>query len=249
MLVVALVGPPAGRADEVVIVTTVDDGLTLVAADGRRLRLAGLLSIDPAHWPPAERFISEMISGRQIDWQPLDLPADRYGRFLGNAYLVDGEWLNEVVIGAGHAVVDPQTMPNVDRVRLLRAERSARSAGRGNWRRGGGFRLTEAESYNGPVHGFAIVEGRVLTVTEQRRFIYLNFADNWRRDFTIGIDLASLDALAETGLNPRTLAGKKVRIRGWVGWYYGPFIKLDRSGQLEMVEEDGPTLGLLNPPR
>ncbi len=42
--------------------------------------------------------------------------------------------------------------------------------------------------------------------------IYLNFADDWRSDFTISIE-QDVPALAAAGIDLKGLAGKPVRVR------------------------------------
>lgn len=132
--------------------------------------------------------------------------------------------------------------------RLLRAEAAARQAGRGHWGRGGGFRLFDAVPYDGPVHAFALVEGHVLKVSERRSFVYLNFQEDWRRDFTIGVRRTDLEAFKAAGIDVMDLAGRKLQVRGWVGWYYGPFLKLQRPGQL-FLPDGAARLGAVSPPR
>jgi hypothetical protein len=55
--------------------------------------------------------------------------------------------------------------------------------------------------------------------------IYLNFADDWRSDFTISIE-QDVPALAAAGIDLKGLAGKPVRVRGWIEWRNGPILPL-----------------------
>ncbi len=219
-------------------VIRVEEGLTLVTSAGERLRLAGILLPSPKIQRPAERFISEMIASSPVEWQALQDRPDRYGRLVGNAYLPDGRWLNGDVVAAGLALADGRGGPK--QAALLALERKARRDGKGHWRAGGAFRIARASPYNGQVHGFGLVEGRVFSVSEQRRFLYLNFEEDWRRDFTIGLDLWEVARFQQVGLDLRHLAGRRLRVRGWIGWYYGPFLRLERPGQIELLDDDPP---------
>lgn len=64
----------------------------------------------------------------------------------------------------------------------------------------------------------------------------MNFAEDWRRDFTIAI--ARKDLAAFETLDLERLAGSRVRVRGWVEWWNGPVIK---ATHLEQIEVLGPT--------
>ena len=74
--------------------------------------------------PPGTKVVLE------LDVQILD----RYGRVLGYVWLPSGEMLNERLVREGWAVVYT-VPPNVKYVeRLLKAQREARSQGKGLWR-------------------------------------------------------------------------------------------------------------------
>jgi hypothetical protein len=83
---------------------------------------------------------------------------------------------------------------------------------------------------------FQIVEGRVLKAAQARGILYLNFGRDIRRDFTIGLDRAALRAFRRAGRDPRALAGKRVRVRGWVLWRGGPYIGATHPEQVEVLD-------------
>jgi micrococcal nuclease len=57
-------------------------------------------------------------------------------------------------------------------------------------------------------------DGRALP-----RHIYLNFGD-----VTISIDRKHVPAFPAAGIDVKGLAGKRVRVRGWIEWRSGPMI-------------------------
>ena len=75
----------------------------------------------------------------------------------------------------------------------------------------------------------AIGEGRIR--------IYLNFARDWRRDFTLSIDRKNEAAFAAAGIDLRALAGKRVRVRGTLIWRNGPMIEADHPEQIELLPD------------
>ena len=73
--------------------------------------------------------------------------------------------------------------------------------------------------------------------------IYLNFGDNWKTDFTIGIAPKVRKKLSKQGISPLEWTHKKIRVRGWIRSYNGPYIELTHAEQIEIIEDktDEPT--------
>ena len=67
------------------------------------------------------------------------------------------------------------------------------------------------------------------------RRIYLNFGDG--SDFTISIDRKDVPAFAAAGIDLKQLAGKRVRVRGWIEWRNGPMIAATHPEQLELLPD------------
>ena len=70
-------------------------------------------------------------------------------------------------------------------------------------------------------------------------WLYLNFAGDWRSDFTISIARKDAAAFAAAGLDPPALAGKHVRVRGWLAWRNGPMIEATHPDQIELLADAG----------
>jgi hypothetical protein len=64
--------------------------------------------------------------------------------------------------------------------------------------------------------------------------IYLHFADDWRSDFTVSIERKDVQAFAAAGIDLKGLAGKHVRVRGWIEWRNGLMIAATHPEQLEL---------------
>jgi endonuclease YncB( thermonuclease family) len=80
-------------------------------------------------------------------------------------------------------------------------------------------------------------EGTVATVGEGGGRIYLNFAKDWRSDFTISVDRKDVPAFAAAGIDLKALAGKRLRVRGFLGWRNGPMIEASHPEQIELLPE------------
>ncbi|WP_158272146.1 thermonuclease family protein [Marinicauda salina] len=166
---------------------------------------------------------------------------DRYGRTVAHAeFDRDGEtvWIQAELVRDGLAVVSSYADNRARARDLLALERSAREAGRGGW--GEGVFVVRDPDPNGlaqHLDSFQIVEGRVIDAAEARSGrIYLNFGLEWRTDFTVSIrddDRARFD---EAGLDPLSLAGARVRVRGWLYRENGPMIAIDHPEALEVLD-------------
>ncbi|SLN10290.1 thermonuclease family protein [Oceanibacterium hippocampi] len=232
---------PAGGAAsaETVTVLRVEADWVLVLADGRSVRLAGLETPGTAQQRFADAAVTrlrERALGRPLTLLETAPAEDRYGRARGLVLGGDGAPLQIDLLGEGLARVDFAGEPPAGWPQLLSAEAAARFARKGLWGEAE-FRVRDATNV-GLLDRFGLVEGRVREVARSKRWIWLNFGDDWRRDFTIGMRLARARALgAMTWLE--ALQGRLVRVRGWLRWYNGPYLELDHPASIEILAPDG----------
>ncbi len=92
----------------------------------------------------------------------------------------------------------------------------------------------QSGDWRAKVNAFTIVEGLVLSVGQAGSRIYLNFGNNWQRDFTVIV--AKRNAKRFKGMigNLKELAGRKIRVRGWMVSDRGPMIEVYYPGQIEL---------------
>jgi hypothetical protein len=83
---------------------------------------------------------------------------------------------------------------------------------------------------------FALVEGRVVSVRESGATIYVNFGQRWTEDFIVTILKRNARNFVAAGLDPKSLAGRRVRVRGWVEERGGPWIEAARPEQIEITD-------------
>jgi hypothetical protein len=163
---------------------------------------------------------------------------DRYGRLEVQATAPDGRSLQEALLEAGLALVQP--LPGADPVRLeaaLSAEARAEHAGRGIWRNPGAI-VVESEppdATRASLGRFALVVGRVLQASAQQRYFYLNFGSDWRTDTTARIDRDVLRDMQRAGFDPAVLEGRRVRVRGTLFAENGPMIELWTHQGIEIL--------------
>jgi hypothetical protein len=82
------------------------------------------------------------------------------------------------------------------------------------------------------------VEGTVLSVNDRGSTVYVNFGRRWSEDFTVTIAKRNVRSFTAAGLDPLKLAGRRVRIRGWVDERGGPWIEAIRPEQIELADRN-----------
>lgn len=228
-------------------VAALASGDSLVLADGRLLRLAGIRApqapLGYAGEAPWRRAVEAAAALRRLAPEGAELlflaetPShDRHGRLRVQAATAEGGWLQPALLEAGAVQVDAEPLAASALEPLLAAEAAARGAARGLWN-DPAHALWHAEAAGGAIGRFAVVEGRVLAAAEVRGTGYLNFGEDWRRDFTLRLDPPVRRAFERAGLPVESLAGRRVRARGWVFFSGGPMIALRYPEQLELLPE------------
>ncbi|RPH51824.1 MAG: hypothetical protein EHM85_05275 [Desulfobacteraceae bacterium] len=119
----------------------VDDGDTIVLADGRRIRYIGINAPEvESEYSRAEPFGNEarelnrdMVYLKKVRLEFGDEKHDQYGRFLAYVFLPEGTFINNAIIEAGYAYCLPKK-PNVEYEELfLKSQRKAILSNKGIW--------------------------------------------------------------------------------------------------------------------
>jgi hypothetical protein len=99
--------------------------------------------------------------------------------------------------------------------------------------------MTKAEDPAGVIERrgrLALVEGKVVSVRESGGTIYVNFGRRWSEDFTVTIAKRNERAFSAAGLEPKSLSGRTVRIRGWIEERGGPWVEAVGPEQIEVLQ-------------
>ncbi|WP_247883721.1 thermonuclease family protein [Azospirillum sp. B21] len=232
-------------------VTAVLDGDTLELEDGRRVRLAGIEAAKPPRsagpadgrvWPLAEaatRALSELALGRRVALHG-PAPVDRHGRLLANLVREDGLWLQSALVVRGLARVHTRPDARAYAAELLAGEDAARNAGRGLWR-SRVYAVRDAADPDDLARdrdGFQLVEGVVLAISKSGGEAWLDFGTDWRSDVTVHIGRAAMREVTRAGIDPLSLEGRRVRVRGWITLRNGPMIEISHPEQIEKLERE-----------
>ena len=211
-------------------VTAARDGRSFVLSDGREVRLAGIeAGTDGAA-------LAALIRGQTVTLRVLTRDTDRYGRIIAFAEH-DGASVQEALLRNGQARVATRTGGLGCAEPLRAAEREARDNKRGLWAQDGALLATDApERIAARAGHFSVIEGPVLTVREAGSLIYVNFGRRWSRDFTLTILRRNQRLFSSAGIDLKSLAGKRVRVRGVVELRGGPVIEAEAPEQIEIIQ-------------
>jgi endonuclease YncB( thermonuclease family) len=210
---------------------TTSEGITL--EDGRIVRLAGVTL--PNSTDAALAANTQVVLKRAGKAE-----TDRYGRLAAHIFITEGgteRWLQADLVRAGRAQVSSRIGDLACARALFAAEQSARDAKLGLWA-DPYYVMNKAEEPAELLKArgrFALVEGKVLSVRESGGTIYVNFGRRWSEDFTVTIAKRNERAFSAAGLEPKKLAGRRVRIRGWVEERGGPWVDAARPEQIEVL--------------
>jgi endonuclease YncB( thermonuclease family) len=205
------------------------DGRTFVLEDGREVRLAAIevppvpAAQDASQAPNGNATaaaLSALAGGDQVILRRAEIASDRYGRLVAYAYTMrDGDelFVQGELIADGFARVS-------DRVghdcagELLSREKTARKARLGLW----ADPYYDVVNVETPVDvpaqrgRFALVEGTVTSVRESGATIYVNLGRRRSEDITVTVPKRNERTFAAAGLDLKALAGRRIRVRGWV---------------------------------
>lgn len=242
-ILLTLDGPPALAAGalsggaETGRVKAVLDGDTVLLEDGRRVRLVGIQAPEEgADAGSAAAMLADLALGRPVELRYGGAPTDRYRRRLAHLYREDGLWLQGELLRRGFARVYTFPDNRALAAEMLAAEAEARAARRGLWGDPRFAARSPAEA-DRLIHSFQLVEGRVVRAADVRGRIFLNFGEDWRRDFTVTIAKAARRRFDGAGFDPLALEGRRVRVRGWLRRWNGPLIEATHPEQIELLSE------------
>lgn len=232
-------------------VSRVVDGRTFVLDDGSEVRLAAIesppLAADPAGAPggaAAKDGLAAILAGSEIVLRAAEpLKTDRYGRIVAYAFVTrDGSerLVQAELLAAGLARVSPRAGGRACATELMSRESAARRAKLGLWANSY-YDSLDADNPAGVLARrgrFALVEGKVVSVRESGATIYVNFGRRWSTDFTVTILKRNVRSFTAAGLEPKTLAGRRVRVRGYIEERGGPWIEAARPEQIEITDRE-----------
>jgi hypothetical protein len=207
------------------------DGSIVLPGD-REVVLAGVHVPEPMAGEAA-LLLDPLLEGPyEID----TLSMDRYGRPVALVLGPEGEAVQELLLSRGLAYADPLGVGPESAARFLAIEAQAREARAGLWRDAALGEQSAETMGRRTIPRYSVVRGEVRRHVERGSVVYLDFGEDWRRDFSIRLTVADARRLRKAGLDPASLVGARVRVRGWVFSSYGPMIDVVVKEQIEVLE-------------
>ena len=244
----SIAAPKAGESGRVARVID-GDSFILALTDGSELsvRLSAIQAPRTAQraaraWPYASESragLSALIKSRNVHLYYGGETRDRFGRTVAQVYTVDQNdqpdlWVQGEMVRLGLARVYSWKGELADLPSLYALETKARDRNRGIWASSFyAVRKPDPDPLAQYVDSLQIVEGIVTSSADVRGRIYLNFGADYKTDFTIAI--AKKNVKRFTSIDPLSLTGARLRVRGWVEMINGPMIWIDHPGRLEVL--------------
>ncbi|WP_172891458.1 thermonuclease family protein [Cohaesibacter sp. ES.047] len=169
--------------------------------------------------------------------------ADRYGRLP--VFVLRGEpsgeqsaaadTVQEHLIRAGLARVDPALLSSACARHLLTLEQRARDKHTGLWKEET-YRAKDANHLHlsAIVSTYQLIKGTVRSVSRRPETTsYLNFGHYWKKDFTVTLSKKSLAAWERENKSLDELDKAHIYVRGWIEDRGGPLIRINHPWQLQ----------------
>jgi endonuclease YncB( thermonuclease family) len=235
---------PAGGGNA--IVRSVLDERSLLLADGREVRLAGVEIPRSAPHAAARTALTTLAGGQQVALKPLGGDTDRYGRVPALVLPIlqetsgDQRSVQHALLAHGLALVAARVGDRACAAAFLAAERDARRRGLGLWASAAYVikQAAQPREIAAERGRFTLVEGTVLSVRESGNTIYVNFGRRWSEDFTVTVPKRKERAFAAAGMKLEELTGRRVRVRGVIEERGGPWIEAAYPEQIEIAVQN-----------
>lgn len=227
-------------------IAAVNDGETVIAADGTGIRLAAIKA--PELWPEgaaynswphaawAKNILERLALGETVQLYCEGEVASFDSQKVAHIQLPDGKWLQQMLVEQGAAFVFPRQDHISGLAALYAAEDKARLRNIGIWQTN---KIVPAEDNAGNkgirTGWFQVIRGTVLDSARVRRQVFLNFGTDWRKDFTVEIPASAMRAFKKANIDPLSFQTQLVEVRGWVTWKGGPHIMLEGPGQIRVI--------------
>jgi micrococcal nuclease len=228
-------------------VARVEEHASFVLTDGRVVKAESVLLPAGDKYNAPEQFhrdafatMQELLRGQTVSLQMRQPKLDRYRRLRAQIVVEDRSgkrlWLQQEMLRRGLARVSILPDRRECARELYAAEAAARQSRTGLWSSVVyAVRIPESIKWR-DLGTFQIVEGKVANAAVRGSRAYLNFGQDWRKDFTVTISPEDMKSFRAAGIDPQTYAGKTLRVRGWIDRLNGFEIEAEAPEQIEVVQ-------------
>jgi endonuclease YncB( thermonuclease family) len=215
---------------QAVEVGAIVDGRTFRTAGEQTVRIAG---VEGLHASATAALPAMLAAGVEV--RRLDKREDRWGRVVADVH-AGGMSIAERLISEGHAHA-AITSDGLCARRLLDAEAAARAARRGIWASDHAIRGEDGERLHAAIGHHVVVEGRITSARPFRDRLYVNLGRDRRRSATLVVRDRELSVLPIAAKDDAaSLAGRMIRMRGYLEWRGGPVILANVREPIEILD-------------
>ncbi|ARN80010.1 thermonuclease family protein [Methylocystis bryophila] len=241
-------GPCSLAAAEPATIARISDDFDFHLVDGRRTMLAGL-EFPTAQGVTRDAALTRLIAwleGAQVFVEPLAAAPDRWGRLPVQMSAASSDEpgaplvsVGVVMIGEGLGRYRPDLAAASCAKAYLAAETLPRARRIGVWADDPEIDESKASEATfaalAQKKGMAALSGRVASVGETTTAYYLNLGKNRGRDATVVISRKNLPIFLAQGWTPRSLLGRRIRVRGLIETNSGPRIEISSPAEIELL--------------
>jgi micrococcal nuclease len=211
-----------------VAIRNVGDDAALELADGRKLVLVGIdIAMAPrALADRARKALEKLVAAKPLEIRYAGAPVDRHGWVMAELF-AGGVWVERDLVWRGLARVRGSADERLGLAELLAAEAEARRARRGLWRERR-YAVRESQDAARDAGTWQIVEGKVVHVADTSEGIAIEF--DGLRAF---VPRPQVPLMRAAGLEPKTLDGARLRVRGFIDGTRRPEIAVTFPEQIE----------------
>jgi len=180
----------------------------------------------------AKQFNQRLVEGKFIRIEFDQERTDKYNRLLGYCF-IDNTFINAVLISEGLASVMNKP-PNVKYASLfISYQKEAKDKKRGMW---GVYEAIDHSQAYRYLNQIRTVKGKVTDIYTSDKCVFINFGDDYKKDFTVVIFNDSIKYFKKEGINPSTFyKGKTIAVSGKIREYNGPEIIVNMPGEIEVI--------------
>jgi endonuclease YncB( thermonuclease family) len=241
-------GPCSLAAAEPATIVRVSDDFELHFADGRRATLAGVV-FPQAQGEQRDAALTRLIAwleGAPVFVGTLAAAPDRWGRLAVQVIAAASDKLEAplvsvgaMMIGEGLARYRPDRAAEPCAKGYLAAETVPRAQKSGVWAQDPEIDASGASEATlqalAQKRGMVALSGRIASIGETTSAIYLNFGKNRGRDASVVISRKNLPIFLARGWIPRSLLGRRIRVRGLIETSNGPRIEISSPAEIELL--------------
>ena len=189
----------------------------------------------------ARDILKDLLTGQKVDIYQTKKKdegrVNRMGHVLAHLESYDDKaWAQGALLRLGLARVKTSHVNADMGSQMLALEALARNERLGFWAEDG-YGVLSTDEVEDAIGEFAIVEGQIESVALNKNRIYINFGKNWKSDFTVSISPQDKRRFSKAGLDPLGWGGQKVRVRGSVREYNGPYMEVTHPAAIEFIKE------------